>query len=159
MTLSLIAAIAENGVIGEGNDLPWHLPEDLQRFKKITSGHPVLMGRKTFESIMARLGTPLPNRTNIVLTRQSDYPAPDGVKVYDNLEAALNDFADQDIFCIGGAQLFEATLNKADKLFLTHVKQTFPNGDAFFPALDAAQWKPTLHEEHEKFTFVDYVKR
>ncbi|MDK2124288.1 dihydrofolate reductase [Parachitinimonas caeni] len=129
--LSLIAAVARNGVVGIDNKLPWHLPDDLKYFKATTSGHPILMGRKTFESI----GRPLPNRRNIVLTTQAGWQAA-GCEVVHSLDAALALVSDEpEIFVIGGAQLYAATLPLAGKLYLTEIDADFA-GDAYFPAFE-----------------------
>lgn len=128
MTLSLIVAVAENGVIGKDNALPWRLPEDLKRFKAITMGHPVVMGRRTFESI----GSPLPGRRNLVVSRNPDYH-PAGAERVGGLEEALAavDGA-QEVFVIGGAELFKESLPKADRLYLTKIHRVF-SGDTYFP--------------------------
>lgn len=155
--ISLIAAIAKNNVIGHENDLPWYLPEDLKRFKALTMGKPVLMGRKTYDSIIKRLGKPLPGRVNIVVTRDSNYKVAEGVKLYTDLNRALEDFKDQDLFVIGGGQIFSQTIDKADKLYITHVDLDTP-GDSYFPKIDLKKWKKTEEEPHENFTFVTYEK-
>ena len=140
--LSLIVAASRNGVIGAGGKLPWRLPADLKRFKAITLGHPILMGRKTFESI----GKPLPGRTNIVITRQRGLEAC-GATVAHSLEEALQICEGQDeVFVIGGAEIYKQALPLADRIYLTHIDQDF-EGDAFFPKLDPAAWKETAREE------------
>ena len=136
MILSLIAALGKNRVIGDHNTLPWHLPADLKRFKELTAGHTVIMGRKTYESI----GRPLPKRRNIIITRQADLKIP-GCEIADSLENAIKLVADEkEVFIIGGAQIFEQAITKADRLYLTLVDHDFP-GDAFFPAYDLNQWQ------------------
>lgn len=133
----LIAALARNGVIGIENRLPWHLPEDMKRFKRLTTGHPVIMGRSTFESLTG----PLPGRTNIVLTRNSRY-APAGAEVAGSLNDALRIAkrrAAADIFVIGGSQIYALFLPRADKLELT-VVDLEPPGDAWFPKLEPTDW-------------------
>ena len=99
--IALVAAVSKNGVIGDKNDLPWYLPEDLKRFKELTLGHTVVMGRKTYESIIARLHKPLPRRTSIVITRNSEYQVPEGVIISTSLDEALNKFPDKNTFIIG----------------------------------------------------------
>jgi dihydrofolate reductase len=136
--LSMIVAMSDNRVIGIENRLPWHIPEDLKRFKKITSGHPIVMGRKTFESI----GRPLPGRTNIVVTRNKDYRA-EGVFACFSLKEAL-EFAGrapgaEEIFVIGGGELFREALPMADRIYLTEVKWPY-EGDAYFPTFDEAAY-------------------
>lgn len=144
MKLSLIVAVAENGVIGRDNDLPWRLPKDLARFKALTVGHPVIMGRRTFESI----GLPLPQRRNIVLSRDPGYAAA-GVEVVASLDAALELLAaEHEVFVLGGAALFSATLALADRLFLTRVHAEVA-GDTYFPPLDQQRWRLLEEERHE----------
>lgn len=154
MPLSLIAALAENGCIGKNNDLPWHIPEDLKHFKMLTLGHPVLMGRKTFESILKRLGKPLPGRTSIVITRQSNYSVPPGVFVYTNVDKALEKF-NEEVFCIGGAELYKETIARADKLYLTEVHQTV-DGDTFFPPFDRKKWQEIERKDVAGYSFIVY---
>ncbi len=147
MHIALIVAMAENGVIGRDNRLPWHLPADLRHFKRLTLGKPVIMGRKTFESI----GRPLPGRTNIVLTRQPGF-APAGVRVAASLDAALAmaeaqaraDGVDE-VMVIGGAAVYAEALPRADRLYLTRV-QLAVDGDARFPEPDPASWHRTACE-------------
>lgn len=130
--LALIVAQAENRVIGLNNEMPWHLPEDLQYFKQVTLGKPIIMGRKTFESI----GRPLPGRTNIVITRQTDWRA-DGAEVVGSLDEAIKKASQEkpeEIMVIGGAQIYEASLPLADRVYLTQVHQAF-EGDTCFPEL------------------------
>lgn len=133
-------AVADNLVIGKGNDLPWHLPEDLKHFKEITMGKTVLMGRKTFESILARLKKPLPGRKNVVITRQKDYQVPEGVLVFDSLESAVQNLSADDVYAIGGAEIFKQALPLAQELIITHVNGNY-EGDAFFPQVNWSQWK------------------
>ena len=128
--VSLIAALSENRVIGKGNSLPWHIPEDLKHFKEVTSGHPVIMGRKTFESI----GRLLPKRLNIVISRDKSYVV-EGATMTHSLEetiAIAGNYDKKEIFVIGGGQIFEQSINRADRLYLTIV-HTDIEGDAFFP--------------------------
>ncbi len=138
----LLAAVARNGVIGCNNALPWHLPEDLRRFKSMTTGHCVLMGRKTFDSIVARLGHALPNRTSLVLTRDLSWRPPAGggeVRVLHRID----DIAiapGQPVFVIGGEEVYRQTLPLAHRLEITEI-DLLPEGDAFFPQIDAAHWQ------------------
>lgn len=150
-------AVAENGVIGKGNSLPWHLPEDLKHFKQITLNKTVLMGRKTYESIVARLGKPLPDRRNVVITRQPDYKVPDGVLVFSTLEQAFKELLEEDIYVIGGAEIYKQALPYASKMYLTKVLGEY-EGDAFFPEIDFSHWKTVQEENHEKFIYYTYVK-
>ena len=148
MKLSMIVAVAENGVIGRNNSLPWYLPNDLKYFKKTTMGKPVIMGRKTYESI----GKPLPGRTNIVITRQADYQ-PEGVKVVNSVEAArelaesvcLIDGQDEAMI-MGGAEIYALALPHTDRLYLTEVHADV-EGDAFFPEYDKASWQEVARED------------
>ena len=148
MTIALIVAASQNNVIGRNNQLPWHLPGDLQYFKTMTLGKPVIMGRKTFESI----GKPLPGRDNIVISRQTNYTA-DGIKVVSSLEQAIalgqsinliNGI--EEVMVIGGAQIYEKSLDLADRVYLTRVHRKV-EGDAYFPALDSQLWHEIARED------------
>ncbi|MBI4050093.1 MAG: dihydrofolate reductase [Candidatus Doudnabacteria bacterium] len=153
----LVAAVAKNNVIGKENDLPWYLPEDLKRFKRLTTGKTVLMGRKTYDSIIRRLGKPLPNRKNVVVTRDANFKAPEGVEIYHSLDAALAKYGNEHLFVIGGGEIYRQTIDRADKLEITHVDQQI-DGDAFFPEIDEKKWKKTEEEPHEGYTFVTYER-
>lgn len=143
MTLSIVVAVAQNGVIGHGNALPWHLPDDLRRFKALTLGKPIVMGRKTHDSI----GRALPGRTNIVVSRQADLSVP-GCLVVSSIDAALAAAGDvPEVVLIGGAELYRAALPAVDTIHLTRVHATVP-GDVFFPVLDPAQWCETVVGMH-----------
>ena len=152
----LVAAVAANGVIGRDGRLPWRLPEDLKHFKRLTLGHPVIMGRRTWES----LGRPLPSRDNIVVTRQAGYDAP-GAAVASSLEAALALCAGESmVFVIGGQQLFAESLPIAAGLVLTEIDRDY-EGDTWFPQYDRSRWRETQRECHAaadgtKFDFVLY---
>lgn len=144
MRVSLIAAIAENRVIGSRNALPWRLPADLRHFRELTTGHPVIMGRRNYESI----GRPLARRTNIVVTRRRDFDAP-GCIVVNSLEdafAACREAAD--VFVIGGAEIYAQAMDRATRLCLTLVHAAVA-GDTLFPPLDWSAWRETAHERHE----------
>lgn len=139
MIISAIAAMSENRVIGVNNQLPWHIPEDLRHFKACTLNKTIIMGRKTYESMKG----PLPKRQNIVLTRQSNYSVPETVKVFESLEKALEvlksgSSKDDEVFIVGGAQIYEQSLGLIDRLYLTVVEKKF-EGDAFFPQVDFNQ--------------------
>lgn len=141
--LSIIAAVARNRVIGINNTLPWHLPEDLKRFRALTMGHHIIMGRKTYES----LGRLLPGRTTVIVSRSRDYAVP-GALVADSLDAALVLCGnDPEVFVIGGAQLYLAAMRRADRLYLTEIEQDFA-GDTFFPQFDGAVWQEKSRESH-----------
>jgi dihydrofolate reductase len=142
--ITLIVAVADTGVIGRDNALPWHLPEDLKRFKRLTMGKPIVMGRKTFESI----GKPLPGRQNIVLTRESNYQR-DGVTVVHDAESALRAAGGAaEIMVIGGADLFRLFLPRALRVHLTRVHGDIA-GDVVWPALDTREWAVVAREAHD----------
>lgn len=163
-TIVLVAALDRNHAIGKGNDLPWRLPDDLKRFKALTLGKPVLMGRKTAQS----LGRALPGRTNLVLTRSGKVPF-EGMQAVDSVEAAIEAAreAGADELCvIGGGEIYALTLPIADKLHLTHVDTVVEQADAFFPQFEPADWIVTARDKHvvdEKhpfaFEFVDYIRK
>jgi dihydrofolate reductase len=155
--ISLVAAMARNRVIGAGNRLPWHLPEDLKRFKRLTMGAPVIMGRKTHESILEQAGKALPGRRNIVVTRQPGARW-DGCEVAGSLDAALAAARDApEVFVIGGAELYRLALPRADRLYLTLLDAAYP-GDTLFPELDPADWRETAREPGDGFAFVTYER-
>jgi dihydrofolate reductase len=144
MNVTLIAAMAQNRVIGKDNSLIWHFPDDLKHFKKLTSGHHIIMGRKTFESV----GRPLPNRTNIIITRQKDYHA-EGCLVADSLDAALALVEnDEQPFIVGGAEIYKLALEKANTIELTLIKADY-EGDTYFPEFDTSVWKLARGEKKE----------
>lgn len=163
MHISIIVAAAENGAIGKDNQLLWRLPDDLKRFKQLTLGHPMIMGRKTFESI----GKPLPGRTSIVVTRSADF-AVEGVLVARSLEDALLMAAerdDQEIFIVGGGEIYKQAQEIATRLYLTKV-HTNIEGDTYFEINEPASWLETECIEHEaddrhlqKFEFINYIKK
>lgn len=159
--LSIIAAISRNNVIGTENKLPWNLSADLQYFREKTRGHAIIMGRKTFESI----GRPLPNRTNIILTRDESYK-PEGTMVVHSVEEALEEAhkADPEPFIIGGAQVYQLFMDKAERLFITHVECEL-EGDAYFPEINLERWEKVSEEKHFKdaenefdYSFCEYLK-
>ena len=157
MSVSIVAAIAQNDSIGKDGGLPWYLPEDLRHFKEVTAGKVVVMGRKTWESLPAKF-CPLPDRVNAVITHQPDLPVPAGVEVYGSVDAALAAHSGDDVAVIGGAQIFELTMGRADTLYITHIHRAV-DGDAFFPKIDPATWKETAREDHPEFSFVTYRKK
>ena len=143
--LTIIAAIGEKNALGKNNQLIWHLPADLKRFKKVTTGHHVIMGRKTFES----LGKPLPNRTTIIVTRDKNYTA-EGCLVVNSLSDAVKTVSsDENPFILGGAEIYKQSLEIADILDLTFVHHTF-DADVFFPEIDKRIWKETFREDFKK---------
>jgi len=145
MTISIIAALASNNVIGRDNEMPWHLPADLKRFKALTMGHHLVMGRKTFEAI----GRPLPGRTTVVVTRRGAFAAPD-VVVAPSIDAALDTaHGDSEVFIAGGAEIYEQMIHRADRMYLTRVHADV-GGDAFFPDFDdVTEWSLVDSEHHE----------
>lgn len=141
MTLTIVVAIAQNGAIGCANKLLWHISEDLKHFKRITSGGCIIMGRKTFESI----GKPLPNRRNVIISRNAEYTA-DGCEIYTSIEDAIKALANLDeVFVIGGGEIYRQTFPFAQKIELTVVERDF-EGDTHFPAIDYSQWNVTSGE-------------
>ena len=160
--LSLIVAVSENDVIGKDNDLIWHLKNDLKRFKVLTSGHCIIMGRKTFESFPK----PLPNRTHIVITRQEDYNAPDGIIIVNSLEAAVKMAKhDNNPFIIGGGEIYKQALKVVDTIEFTRVHHNF-EGDTFFPVINETIWKETNRIFNKKddlhkfdFSYITYKRR
>lgn len=160
--ITLIVAAGEDNAIGKDNDLIWHLSDDLKRFKSLTNGHHIIMGRKTFESFPK----PLPNRTHVVITRQDNYQVPAGVIVVNNLEDAFDAVKyDKQPFVIGGGEIYKQAMPFADKIELTRVHESFDNADTFFPEIDASVWKETaktFHDKDEKhqyaFSFITYKK-
>lgn len=163
MEITIIAAVAENGAIGYRNKLLYWLPDDLKRFKRLTTGHTIIMGRKTFESFPKGA---LPNRRNVVLTRRSD-AVYEGAEVFHSLEDALAACrGEQEVYIIGGAAVYKEAIPLVDRLCLTEVADTPALADAFFPAVDNALWEETGRETHPKdadhpfgFAFVDYKRK
>lgn len=154
--VTLVAAVAKNGCIGKGGELPWRIPEDTKRFKDLTTGSIVVMGRKTWESIPEKF-RPLPNRHNVVVTRQEGYALPDGVDRFNSLDAALDVFVTNTVMVIGGAEIYAQAIGRADTLQITHVNRDV-EGDTFFPPIDPAVWKESWREDHDGFSFVTYTR-
>lgn len=171
MIISIIAAIGKNNELGKDNQLLWQLPADMKHFRDITSGHIVIMGRKTYESI----GRPLPNRRNIVITRETDYQK-DGIEVVHSLPEALKiasleqgkKFEENDdeieVFIIGGGQIYNEAIGNANKLYITHVDASLP-ADTYFPEISCEEWEKTSSESHDAdeknpypYTFSEYRK-
>ena len=164
--LVLVAAVAENGVIGDGDRMPWHYPADLAHFKRLTTGHPVIVGRKTYERIADRLGGPLPDRTNVVLTTRGigDDDLADGAIVAGDTETAVEraaaDAADRGveaIYVIGGATVYAAYLDRADRMVLTEIPER-PEGDTRFPEWDPAGWVERERATEGDLAFVTYER-
>ncbi|MBX4188732.1 dihydrofolate reductase [Candidatus Saccharibacteria bacterium] len=161
--ISFVVAYSSNRVIGKDGDLPWYLPEDLKRFKEITSGHSVIMGRKTFQSIFDRLGKALPNRRNIVISH-SFQPTHTGIEVASSLEEALDKVkSEKEAFIIGGEAIYTEALQKrvVDRIYATEIDQKV-DGDKFFPHLDMKNWRETSREQKTSnnlsFSFVTLEK-
>lgn len=146
MTLSIIVAVASDGAIGRANDLLWHLPADLKRFKELTTGHTILMGRKTFESLPRG---PLPNRRNIIISRS--LPAPSGAEVYPTIQQALEACAsDEEVFIIGGGEIYRQLLPDTERIYLTRVQASFPDAEVFFPELNPTEWIEEAREVYPR---------
>lgn len=144
MIVTAVVAMAQNRAIGKDNELLWHLPDDLKHFKNITRGHTVIMGRKTFDSV----GKPLPNRRNIVITRQKGLDISGAETVHSVEEALTLCPADEEVFIVGGAEIYKLALPRTDRIYLTTVHQRY-EGDAYFPETDPLQWKEVASERHE----------
>lgn len=157
--VSIVVAYGRNRVIGNDGDLPWHLPTDLRHFRELTMGSPVIMGRKTYESIPPKF-RPLPGRRNLVLTENPDYDPGDGAEIFTSLQAALDGAAGHDTFVIGGGRTYEQALPLADRIYATEVDLA-PAGDAFFPSLGRS-WvrvearEPVVEDDGTTFTIVVY---
>ncbi|GDX55444.1 dihydrofolate reductase [Methylophilaceae bacterium] len=157
--LSIIVAMSSNRVIGVNNSLPWHLSEDLKHFKTLTTGHTIIMGRKTYESI----GKPLPNRRNIVISRNLN-AFYGGVEVVHSLEDAFSTASnDEEVFIIGGSNIYEQSLHLVEHLYITEIKKSF-EGDAFFPEIDKSLWTESARETHTssdglEFSFVSLQRK
>jgi dihydrofolate reductase len=161
MTISILVAVADHNVIGKDNQLIWNLPADLRMFKTLTMGHSIVMGRKTFDSI----GRPLPGRRSIVITRQKHYKA-DGCKVVHSLDEAMAEVShEEEVFIIGGAQIFELAMDLADKIYLTKIAHSF-EGDTFFPEINPDKWVQTAIESFQpdaknsySYSFISYIRK
>jgi dihydrofolate reductase len=172
MNIAIIVAISEDGTIGDKGEIPWHISADLKRFKRLTMGHPIIMGRRTYES----LGKPLPGRTNIVLTQNPKFAGPEGVLVFPSLDAALDrcrkglgDLRSgngrgqeigaqrETVFIIGGSTVYKAALPLANKLCITEVHRPVP-GDTKFPDYDRREWTEVAREDGEEWSFVEYAR-
>ena len=160
MTVSIVVAISENHVIGKNNKLLWHLPKDLKHFKDITTGHTVIMGRKTYDSV----GKPLPNRRNIIITRQAITIA--GCEVVSSIEVALELCkVENEVFIVGGAEIYKLALHLTDRIYITIIHQNF-EGDTNFPEIDKFEWKEVSREDFEPdeknklpFSFITYERK
>ncbi len=153
--ISIVAAVADNGAIGKDNQLLWHITEDMRYFRKLTSGHTVIMGRKTWESI----GKPLPNRRNIVVSKSlsaADFePFNGSVEVYPSLKAALNS-SENEVFIIGGGEIYNQAISLADKLYLTRLHVSVEEADTFFPRLNFSEWREVSRNYFPRGEVFDY---
>ena len=157
LPLALIAAVSTNGVIGKDGGLPWHIPGDLAFFKRMTMGHAIVMGRRTFDSV----GKALPGRHNIVITRQKDLELP-GCDVVHDLESGIalaRTGGDSEPYIVGGASLYSEAMPMATRLVLTEVHQHIDGGDTFFPAFDRALWVEVKRDAHEGHAFTEWIRR
>lgn len=146
MILSIIVAVASDGAIGRANDLLWHLPADLKRFKELTTGHTILMGRKTFESLPRG---PLPNRRNIIISRS--LPTQPGAEVYPTIQQAMEACtSDEEVFIIGGGEIYRQLLPNTERIYLTRVQASFPDAEVFFPELDPTEWIEETREVYPR---------
>jgi dihydrofolate reductase len=159
----LVAAVAANGVIGTDGEIPWHLPEDLRHFKETTAGHPVVMGRETYESIAARIGGPLPHRLSVVLTTR-DPDLPEGAvragsipEARETAAAAAADMGVETVYVVGGSTVYEQFLPFADAMVLTELDDAY-EGDVEFPEWNRERWRETAREERDGFAFVTYER-
>ena len=159
MTVTLVAAVARNGVIGRDGQMPWHLPGELQRFKATTMGHVLVMGRRTYESI----GRPLPGRTTVVVSRRPDWQPPgglpQGVRVHSSLPEALAVAReiDEQVYVVGGGAIYAEALGHADEMLITEVEAE-PEGDTFFPSVSWDDWREVSREEHDGWTLARYAR-
>ena len=175
MILSIIAAIGKNNELGKKNDLLWNLPIDMKHFRETTRGHTVVMGQKTFESLAQnengiQIGRLLPNRRNIILTLDKTFEK-EGAEIIYSVDEAIDLLQkttklDEEVFVIGGGQIYKLFIDLADKLYITHVKETFPNAEIYFPIIDEKRWKKTKSEKHSKdeqnkydLEFSEYIKK
>jgi len=154
--ISIVVALARNNVIGKRGGLPWYYPEDLKYFRNLTYGHKILMGRKTFESIINRNGKPLPRRIHLVASRDPSFEHPEAEKITD-LEAFLKQDFSEEIFVIGGAEIYRAALPHADRLYITHIAKEY-DGDVFFPEIDFSEFRLLSSKTSNELTFSVYER-
>lgn len=160
MDLTLIAAVSENNVIGNKGKLPWYFPEDMKRFKRLTSGSPVIMGRKTYDSIIERIGRPLPNRWNIIISKNPNLNNLGVTGIVPSIEQAIELAMEKkcEAYVIGGEQIYNQTIELANKLEITHVRGNY-EGDAFFPEIKTQLWVESKREDFDKYSFVTYLRK
>lgn len=155
--LTIVAAISRNGIIGQNGRLPWRIPEDMERYKRLTMGKTLIMGRKTWESIPEKF-RPLPGRKNVVITRQTNYLVPPGVGIFPSLDEALHACANEEIIINGGAEIYAQAMPHVQTLEITHVHQTV-EGDTHFPPIDPSIWREVSREDYPEFSFVTYTRQ
>lgn len=156
--ITLVAAISKNNCIGKDNAIPWDIPEDMKRMREITKGKVLIMGRKTWESIPENR-RPLPQRTNVVITRDKNYPLPPSAERFDSVNEAIAAHKNEEIVGFGGQRIFEEMIGIADILDLTLVDQHIENCHAFFPVIDMKEWKVNKEEKLDGFSFVTYIRK
>ncbi len=156
--ITLVAAISKNNCIGKHGEIPWHIPEDFKRMQQITRGKVLIIGRKTWESIPEKR-RPLPDRTNVVITRDKQYPLPAGVERYNTVQKAIARHTGEEIIGFGGQKIYEEMIAFADALDITHIDQIIDNCTAFFPPIDPSIWKESWREDHVGFRFAVYKRR
>ncbi|NLD26830.1 MAG: dihydrofolate reductase [Acholeplasmataceae bacterium] len=154
--ISIIVAIAKNNVIGNSNTMPWYYPEDLKYFRELTTGKTILMGRRTFDSILARNGKPLPMRKHIVVTRNPDFSYP-GVEVINDLSEFLKEKREEEVFVIGGGEIYHSALPYAQRLYITHIDHAYP-GDVYFPEIDYDKYNLLAKRTSSELTFAIYER-
>jgi dihydrofolate reductase len=155
--INLIVAISKNNIIGKKNNIPWYYPEDLKYFKKITTGKTVVMGRKTFQSIIDRNGKILPNRQNIVITRDQNFKH-ENVIVINDVNEYIKNFKNEEIFVMGGSEIYNLFMPHTDKLYITHVNKEY-DGDVYFPEIDYSQFELISKDDQNELSFCVYQRK
>jgi len=155
--ISIVVAISKNNIIGKNNDLPWHYSEDLKYFKELTTNNTIVMGSRTFQSILRRINKPLPNRKNIVVTRNPNFTYPN-VEVVNDLEKFLSQKFDEEIFVIGGKDIFDVALNYADRLYITHINKEY-SGDVSFSDIDYSRYQLVSKKDSGVLSFCVYERK
>ncbi len=154
--LIIIAAISKNNIIGRGNEIPWYIPEDLKRFKKLTLHHPVIMGRRTYESVLERLGKPLSERKNIVLTRQNI--SHEGIYITHSIDEVINLCVEEDSYVMGGREIYMQFLPLVNRMEITRVHKKV-EGDVFFPEVNWGEWEEVFRDFRGEYSFLTYIRR
>jgi len=156
--ISIISAISKNNCIGKNGQIPWDLPEDMKHVRELTTGHVIIMGKNTWESIPEKF-RPLPNRKNIVICDKAGYAVPESVETYATIQQALDAHPNEEIFGFGGGGIYREMINIAETLYITHVDKEIENCDVYFPEIDPSLWKETAREDHTGFSFVTYTRK